>query len=49
MFTDNLIVEMAGEDSTRPETRKEYIIPEGKILGYGDSHLKKYKRPIILL
>jgi len=49
-FTDNLIIEMALDDSRRPETRKEYVIPEGKILGYGDSHLKKnHKRPIILL
>jgi hypothetical protein len=49
-FTDNLIIEVALSDSKRTETRKEYIIPEGKILGYGDSHLKEnFKRPIILL
>jgi hypothetical protein len=49
-FSDNLIIEMALEDSKRSETRKEYIIPEGTILGYGDSHLKtNFKRPIILL
>ena len=49
-FTDNLIVEMALNDSARPATRKEYFVPDGKILGYGDSHLKEnFKRPIILL
>jgi hypothetical protein len=49
-FTDNLIIEVALSDSKRTETRKEYFIPEGKILGYGDSHLKtNFKRPIILL
>ena len=48
---DNIIIEFALEDSTRPEIRKDYKIPEdAKIIGYGDSHLKKdFKRPIILL
>lgn len=45
------IMEFAGEDSTRPGVRQNYMIPpDGKIIGYGDSHLKKdFKRPIILL
>lgn len=49
-LADNVIIEFALEDSTRVETRKNYIIPEdGVLLGYGDSHLKKdFKRPIYL-
>jgi hypothetical protein len=47
---DNLIIETALSDSKRTETRKEYEIPDGKVLGYGDSHLQKdFKRPIILI
>jgi hypothetical protein len=47
---DNIIIEIALNDSKRTATRKEYDIPEdGKIIGYGDSHLlKDFKRPIIL-
>jgi hypothetical protein len=47
---DNVIIEVALNDSKRTTTRKEYDIPEdGVIIGYGDSHLlKDFKRPIIL-
>lgn len=49
-LSENLIIELAGEDSKRTRSRKEYYLTEGKILGYGDSHLKEnFKRPIILL
>lgn len=46
-----IIVEFALSDSTRPNVRKDYIIPDdATVLGYGDSHLKKnFKRPIVLL
>jgi hypothetical protein len=44
---DNLIVEFALEDSKRV---KDFELPEGEVLGHGDSHLKKdFKRPIMLL
>ena len=48
---DNIIVEFALEDSTRIDIRQDYKIPnDGKIIGYGDSHLKQnFKRPIVLL
>jgi hypothetical protein len=47
---DNVIMEFAGEDSDRTSIRKNYKIPEtSTVLGYGDSHLKQFKRPIILL
>jgi hypothetical protein len=48
---DNIIVEFALNDSSRTAIRKDYKIPEdGKIIGYGDSHLKQnFKRPIVLL
>jgi hypothetical protein len=43
-------MEFAGEDSDRTSIRKNYKIPEtSTVLGYGDSHLKQFKRPIILL
>lgn len=48
---DSLIAEFALEDSTRPSVRANYALPfNAKLLGYGDSHLKKnFKRPIVLL
>jgi len=46
---DNLIMEIALSDSTRPAIRKNYKVPDSTVLGYGDSHLKNFKRPIILL
>jgi 2-polyprenyl-3-methyl-5-hydroxy-6-metoxy-1,4-benzoquinol methylase len=47
---NNVIVEMALEDSKRTNIRYQYNTPKGEILGYGDSHLQEnFKRPIILL
>lgn len=48
---DRVILEFALSDSDRINVRKNYSIPEdAKIIGYGDSHLKKnFKRPIVLL
>lgn len=47
---DNVIMEFAGDDSKRTLIRRNYKVPENsKILGYGNSHLKQFKRPIILL
>jgi hypothetical protein len=47
---DYVIMEFAGDDSSRTAIRKNYKIPDtSKVLGYGDSHLKKFKRPIVLL
>ena len=48
---DNVVIEFALEDSSRPDIRKDYKIPEdGKIIGYGHSHLNSsIKRPIVLL
>ncbi len=47
---DHLIIEHAEEDSTRPAIRTDYTLPEGgKIIGYGESHLKEnFKRKIIV-
>lgn len=47
----NTIIEFALDDSDRVLIRKDYKIPEdGKVIGYGDSHLmNNFKRPIILL
>lgn len=50
LLGDNLIIELAINDSKRVESRIDYEIPEGIILGYGNSHLdKSVNRPIILL
>lgn len=48
---DNVIIEFALEDSTRPQVRSGYKIPDdAAVIGYGDSHLKKdFKRPIVLI
>lgn len=43
----NVIIEYALSDSKRVN---DFKLPDGRIIGYGDSHLKKnFKRPIILL
>jgi len=48
---DNIICEFATTDSRSRKQSKDYCIPsDAKILGYGDSHIKKsVKRPIVLL
>lgn len=48
---DRVILEFALTDSERINFRKNYNIPsDAKVIGYGDSHLKKnFKRPIVLL
>ncbi len=44
------IVEMAGSDSERADKKHGYSIPDGEIIGYGDSHLQEgYQRPIMLI
>ena len=50
-LADTVIMEVALSDSTRPNVRKNYSIPNDAItIGYGDSHLKNnFKRPIIVL
>jgi len=47
---NNTILELALKDSAMVKTKTNYRKPKGKIIGYGDSHLKNnFKRPIFLL
>lgn len=50
-LSDSTIIEFALTDSKRTAIRHNYTIPpDGEILGYGISHLKKQiERPIVLL